>query len=205
MNQYYIIRKIFKEHDGLVFASDFEGQSVQWNYLNMLVRMGSISKIRRGVYQWREYGGLLDFSSSKEYEILFKLFPEAIVCMKSALYFYGYLNLKPKFWDLAFDRDMNKRRLKINYPAIKPYFIESYLLDIGLSEELFSSCGLKIYDRERTICDLLRRSSKIDREILNKAIQAYVSDGKKNIPNLIQYSKDLRVYAKVQQWITVWL
>ena len=47
--------------------------------------------------------------------------------------------------------------------------------------------------------------NKMDKEIFNKAIQNYVVDPKKNIPNLMQYAKVLRVQKKVKDLIGVWL
>jgi hypothetical protein len=47
--------------------------------------------------------------------------------------------------------------------------------------------------------------NKMDREIFNKAIQGYVKDPQKNIPNLIAYAKKLRVQKKVKELIGVWL
>ena len=47
--------------------------------------------------------------------------------------------------------------------------------------------------------------NKIDRVIFNKAIQGYVKDPQKNIPNLIEYAKALRVEKRVKEWIGVWL
>jgi hypothetical protein len=269
LKQYYILRKIFKKHNGIVLASDFKGEPVQWDYLNSLVKYGAIRKIRRGVYQWDEpweswvrrprvdYLGENSSIASQvtglnqDLGIVSRLFPEAIICMESALYFYKYLGLVPRVWDLAFDRDVNKRRLSLTYPSIRPYFMESYLLEIGISDEKFrgyesvgggaggsvvlddargsrgrsgidavagavehgsadyGNCGggaeLRIYDRERLICEVLRRANKIDRETLNAALRAYIGDEKKNIPRLIEYSKELRVYSKVQQWIQIWL
>ena len=45
----------------------------------------------------------------------------------------------------------------------------------------------------------------MDKEIFNKAIQGYVKDQKKNIPNLMQYAKILRVQKRVKDLIGVWL
>ncbi len=65
--------------------------------------------------------------------------------------------------------------------------------------------SIRIYDRERVICDCLRFVNKMDREMFNSAIQSYVADNRKNIPTLIEYLKQLRVYQKMQTWIGVWL
>ena len=64
---------------------------------------------------------------------------------------------------------------------------------------------VRIYDRDRTICDVLKNMSKMDKEIFNKAVQGYVKDPKKNIPNLMEYAKVLRVQKRVKDLIGVWL
>ena len=64
---------------------------------------------------------------------------------------------------------------------------------------------VRIYDRDRTICDILRNMGKMDKEIFNKAVQGYVRDTQKNIPNLMKYAKELRVQRKVKELIGVWL
>ena len=64
---------------------------------------------------------------------------------------------------------------------------------------------VRINDRDRTICDVLRNMSKMDKEIFNKAVQGYVRDTQKNIPNLMKYAKELRVQRKVKELIGVWL
>ena len=199
MNQYETIKEIFKAHNGIVHTADIISKGIHNSWLNKLAVQGVISKIRRGVYEWIESG------PKEDTDILKTLFPDAIICMNSALFFYGYTDRTPDAWHLAFHRDINKKRLQINYPPIMPYFLEPHLLQAGVTSENIQGTDLQIYDRERTICDVLRHSGKIDREILNKAIQSYLKDNKKNIDNLIKYSKTLRVYTKVQQWIGVWL
>ena len=68
-----------------------------------------------------------------------------------------------------------------------------------------NSTDIRVYDRDRTICDIIRYSNKLDREIVNKAIKAYLSDPGKNIAKLIKYAKEMKTYKKVQLWVGVWL
>jgi hypothetical protein len=46
---------------------------------------------------------------------------------------------------------------------------------------------------------------KMDKEVFNKAIQSYIRDEKKNISNLLNYAKQLKVLKKVKDLIGVWL
>lgn len=64
---------------------------------------------------------------------------------------------------------------------------------------------VRIYDKDRLICDCLRYRNKMDKEIFNKAIQNYIADPGKNIPNLLAYASALRVKTPVKELIGVWL
>ncbi len=73
------------------------------------------------------------------------------------------------------------------------YRLEPALLSIGVTRGEINFTDVRIYDRDRTICDVLRNMNKMDKEIFNKAIQGYVNDPQKNVPNLIEYAKTMRV------------
>ncbi len=126
-------------------------------------------------------------------------------CMETALFYYRYSDRNPAEWNFAIDKNVSKRRTKIDYPFIKAYRVESELVTLGETEGEIDFHKVRIYDRDRTICDVLRNMNKIDKEVFNKAVQGYVKDPKKNIPNLIEYAKALRVQTRVKELIGVWL
>ena len=133
------------------------------------------------------------------------MFADGILCMDTALFHYGYTDRTPSQWHIAVDKDSSKTRFKIDYPFVKPYYIERKYLEIGATFSEMDGIRVRIYDRERVICDCLRYMPKMDKETFNKAIQAYVADNHKNIKMLIEYSKRFGVYKKMQTWIGVWL
>ena len=106
---------------------------------------------------------------------------------------------------MAVDKNISKYKIKIDYPFVKTYFFEPDVLKLGVTQKIVDGIYMNIYDKDRTICDCLRYMGKMDKEIFNKAIQSYVKDPKKNIPNLMQYAKSLRVQKKVKDLIGVWL
>ena len=69
----------------------------------------------------------------------------------------------------------------------------------------FNGVVLPIYDRERTICDCFKYRSRLDNEIFNKSLNAYVNDSKKDLRNLSEYAKKLRVHKKVTELMEVLL
>jgi predicted transcriptional regulator of viral defense system len=180
-------------------TSELRASKVYYEDIRRLLNDGVIEKIKQGYYY------LIDEYNQSEANLISRLFPDAVICMNTALFYYGYSDRTPSEWHLAVDKDIVRYRAKIDYPFVKIYFLESSLLNLGATDGRIDSNSVHIYDRDRTICDCLRYMGKMDKEIFNKAIQGYVSDPKKNIPNLTQYAKLLRVQKKVKDLIGVWL
>ena len=193
------IKNMFKHHGYIMRTAELHDMKIYYGDIQKLINEGIIEKIKQGYYY------LIDEHDHSEINIINRLFPDAILCMNTALFYYGYSDRTPSEWHLAVDKDISKYRVKIDYPFIKTYFFEADILNIGTSEGEIDQNIIRIYDRDRAICDCLRYSGKMDKEIFNKAIQGYIADPKKNIPNLIQYSKPLRVQKKVKDLIGVWL
>ena len=125
--------------------------------------------------------------------------------MDTALRYYGYSDRTPLEWHLAVSKDSCKTRFNIDYPFVKPYYVKSTILELGLIERVMDGHKVQIYDKDRVICDCLRYRNKMDKEIFNKAIQNYIADPGKNIPNLLAYASALRVKTPVKELIGVWL
>lgn len=100
---------------------------------------------------------------------------------------------------------MSRTKLKVDSLAIQPYYMQPELYELGKITDNFNGVELPVYDRERTICDCFKYRSRLDNEIFNKAINAYVKDDKKNLNNLSVYAKKLRVYKKVTELMEVLL
>lgn len=78
-------------------------------------------------------------------------------------------------------------------------------MQIGKSIDNFNGVELAVYNRERTICDCFKYRTKLDSEIFNKAVNAYVADENKNLANLSKYAKEMKLYAKVMNLMEVLL
>jgi predicted transcriptional regulator of viral defense system len=193
------IKHIFDKHNGFLRTKELYAERIFYNDIHRLIQDGLVEKIRYGYYQW------VDSESLSEVIIIKRLFPDGILCMNTALFFYGYSDRTPQFWHIAVGKDTGKSRFKLDYPFVKPYYLEPALFNIGLSKGDIDGNQIRIYDKERTICDCLRYEKKMDKEIFNKAIRNYVSDSSKNIPILMNYARSLRVSEKVKSIIGVWL
>lgn len=193
------VRNLFNQHHYIMSTAELLEAKLYYANIKQLLDEGFIERVRRGYYHWVEDQG------ESEVTIINHLFPDAVLCMETALFYYKYSDRNPAEWSFAIDRNVSKFRTNIEYPFIKAYRVKSDLVTLGETAGEIDFTKVRIYDRDRTICDVLKNISKMDKEIFNKAIQGYVNDPKKNIPNLMIYAKKLRVQKKVKELIGVWL
>ena len=195
--QYY--KSIFDKYGGMMRTTQLPEEKIFYPQREKLIADGYVEKIRRGYYQWINPD---DFS---EVGTVIRLFPDAILCMDTALRYYGYSDRTPGDWHLAVSKDSGKSRFKIDYPFVKPYYVEPAVLELGLTTGTMDGHAIRIYDKERLICDCLRYRNKMDKERFNKAIQKYIADPEKSIPKLMEYAGSLRVKKLAKDLIGVWL
>ncbi len=193
------IKNIFAKYNFVMTTAQLKDEGVYHSNIVRLIDNDVIEKVKRGYYHY------IQNDSGSEILIINKLFPDAVLCMETALFCYGYTDRNPAQWNFAIDKMVSKRRTEIEYPFINAYRVESSLLRLGETQGVIDNEVVRIYDIDRTICDVLRNMNKMDKEIFNKAVQRYVNDERKNIPKLLEYAKKLRVYKKVKDLIGVWL
>lgn len=174
-------------------------EKIRYADIVYFLKKGYIEKIRNGYYQW------IDRENLSETATVIRLFPDGVFCMDTALRYYGYSDRTPGEWHIAVNRHSNRNRFKIDYPFVKPYYTDPELLNLGVCEQVIDGITVKMYDRDRVICDCLRNRNKMDKELFNKAIQGYIADSSKSIPKLMEYAKPLRCVSLVMNLIGIWL
>ena len=192
-------KEIFDRYGGIMRTYQLKEEKIYYADIADLINAGLIEKVRTGYYQW------IDPDNLSEVVTITRLYPDGILCMDTALLHYGYSDRTPAQWHIAVSKYSNRTRFKIDYPFIKPYYVAPEILEIGLCEQEIDGNKVKMYDKERVICDCLRYRNKMDKEVFNKAIQGYVSDTGKSIPKLMEYSVPLRCQKLVKDLIGVWL
>ncbi|MDO4264845.1 MAG: type IV toxin-antitoxin system AbiEi family antitoxin domain-containing protein [Eubacteriales bacterium] len=197
MDKMEVIKNIIINNDGIAKTTDFVAEGLSNYDVANLCKEGYIERVRHGYYQ------LAGQEDIKEEQMLAALLPESIVCVESALFYYGYSNFTPRQWSIAVPRTFSRTRLNIGTLATRVYFIQPALFEIGKTSGEFNGVQLAVYDRERTICDCFKYRTKLDNEMFNKALNAYATDKRKNLSNLSGYAKKMKVYKKLMDVMEV--
>lgn len=196
-----LIKKLSKEMEingGIMRTSQLYELPMDFRRIQQFVEEGILERIKSGYYG-------MGFSAKSEETMVCELFSDGVLCLESALFYRGYIKSRPVCWQIAVDKNTSKSRFKINYPPVKPYYLEPDVLMLGAEKRSLGEGNMFVYNIERLICDCLKFEEKLEREILQQLLRQYIEESQKDIQKLLEYAKIRRVTQKVQNRIGVWL
>ena len=90
--------------------------------------------------------------------------------------------------------------------GVQVFTIKVELHEVGLTT-LQTPFGhdVPVYDMERTICDLLRSRSRIEKQAIRDALRIYASRRNKNLRTLMRYAELFRVEKILRPYLEVLL
>ena len=181
---------------GTITAAQVTKAGLHRSILQELVKNGEIYRFGRGLYvrssEWED-----------DFYLLQRKYGRGIYSYDTALYLLGYSDRTPAKYTMTFPKGYNASSLKQENLTIKRVVPENY--DFGTIEiESPSGNPIRVYDLERTLCDILRGSGS-DVQVVGEAMKRYASSKDKNIHKLMKCADQLRVKPKVLRYMEVLL
>lgn len=187
------ILNLFK--NGYLTTKDVTDNNIPRAYLTKLIKENKIERVSRGVYIKKNE--LVD-----EFVILQSKSKNAIYSNTTALYLHGFSNRIPIKYDITINSGYNGSLQKED--NVNLFYTKRELLELGVIDyKLDSGNIIRVYDLDKTICDIIKNKKKIDAEIFNKAIREYFYSKKKNTLKLYEYAKKMNIYNKVRDTFEV--
>lgn len=196
-----LIEKIqaeMEQNGGLLRTSQLYELHLDYRKIQELVEEGALERVKNGCYG-------MGFSELSEEEMVAGLFPDGVLCMESALFYQGYIAVRPACWHIAVDKNTSKSRFKMEYPLVQPYYAEPEVLKLGVEKIAVGTKEMWVYNKERMICDCLKFEEKLERNVMQQAVLMYLREPGKDIQRLMEYARERKVTQKVQNRIGVWL
>lgn len=161
--------QVLKEHHGLARTKDFITTGISPYYIKKLEFIGIIERVKQGVY--RQTGGVNE--PPNEMVEVSKLVPKGVICLLSALSYYELTTYNPWEYQIAIHRSSKKPKLP-DYPPIKVIYLADAQYNTGIDEVDIDGSIIKIYDREKTICDMVRYREKIGIDLMKEGMRNYL-------------------------------
>lgn len=192
------VMRILEKNHGFARTKDFIRAGISPYYIKKLESIGEIERVKQGVYRW---AGENNQPHNEMVEVS-KLVPKGVICLLSALSYYELTTYNPWEYHIAIHRADKKPKLP-DYPPIKIYYLADAQFNIGIDEVSFDGSVVKIYDREKTICDMVRYREKIGIDLMKEGLRNYLQFPQKNITRLVSYADKLRIRTVLQKYLEV--
>ena len=187
-----MILELMSVNGGYITSKQVTELGIHRMYLKIMIEKNMIEKVDKGVYITKE--------TLEDVYYTFQLrYPKIIFSRFTALYFYGLTEIYPSKFDVTVNSNYHVENVNKNYSVIK---CDKSILELGLTE-VKTPLGhvVKVYDRERCICDIIKYKNRLDIEQVKKSVKMYLKDEKKNLNNLSLYSKKMGINAKVMEFV----
>ena len=187
------ILKLF--NNGYLTTKDVIEHNIPRIYLSRLIDEHVIERVSRGIY-------IKSNDIPDDMVVLQNKSKNAIYSHMTTLYLYGLSNRIPIKYDITVNQGYNGTLQRDN--NVNLFYIKRDLLNLGLTTYMLDSgYEIKVYDLERTICDIVKNKNRLDQEVVNKAIREYFYSNNKNVLKLYEYAKKLKIYDKVRNTFEV--
>lgn len=189
------LEKMLNANSGYITRKQVDNHKIPSWFLTDFVRKQGLVKIDKGFYAQEQW-------IRDDYLVFQYKYPKFIFSYVSALFLHRLTDRLPDYFEVTGPK--NYRPFSPN-PSVAIHTDsrdETYKLGV---HEIKTSLGhlVESYDMERTLCDIIKNSRKIDAEIYGKALRLYAKSKDKDIRKLLRYAKILKIENKVAELMTV--
>jgi predicted transcriptional regulator of viral defense system len=195
MNYREQLEHLITDNDGIILTSEVEKQGIPRFYLTLLLREGMLDRASQGVYvtpdAFEDEMYMLQAKSSK-----------VVFSHETALFLHDLTDRDPLQWSVTVPHGYNATKLRDS--GIQVHSVKRTLHLMGTTE-VDTLFGRKVtaYNKERTICDIIRNRNNMDIAILNDALKRYLGSKDKNISLLMRYAKALQVQKILRSYMEI--
>ncbi|GAB5053631.1 MULTISPECIES: type IV toxin-antitoxin system AbiEi family antitoxin domain-containing protein [Pediococcus] len=197
MSQQSEIIKYLNENGGQMTSREASSMGISPRVLRNMYAHGQLERLAPGVYiDPVEFG---DDIAALQYRL-----SKGVFFKDTALFLYGMIDRTPSIYEMNFPLPY-AYSTKTDAP-IKIYRQKKEFFEIGITTtETPGKHVVKVYDVERTLCDILRTRDRSDAETIKQAMNNYAKMRGKNIPKLTEYADIFKVRDEIQKYMEVLL
>lgn len=194
MNQ---IIKYIEKNGGYATMGELRDAGFHPRDIRKLVDANTIEKVKPGLYKiWESVD---DSQVNPGFIDLCRTNNRIIICLISAVEYHKLSTVNPSHIYAALPRD--EKAPKLNYPPVKFYRWKGNMYEQGIEKIKTKSGIVKIYNKEKTVCDMFRYRDKLGEDIAFEALKNYLNLKEANLNKLRDNSVKLRIKTVLQPYI----
>lgn len=191
------VEKLLKKRNGVITTSEVENTGINSRILTRMIERGIIERVARGVYISAD-------TIEDTYLTTQAICRKGIFSHETALYFHDLCDRTPIKYQITIPSYYNNTLIKNkNYEF---FYLKEELYEIGITE-MKTPYGnkVKVYDLERTICDIIRNKKKIEIALFADSMKRYAERKDRDSIKLYKYAKLFNIEDEVRKYLEVLL
>lgn len=191
------IQELLNKKNGIITTSEIEELGINSRILTRMIERGIIERVARGIY-------ISVDTIEDTYFTAQAICKKGIFSHETALYFHDLSDRTPIKFQLTIPTNYNNILIKNkNYQF---FYLKHELYEIGIVD-MNRPYGnkVKVYDLERTICDIIRNKKKIKIALFINAMKKYAERKDKNSIKLHKYAKLFKIENEMRKYLEVLL
>lgn len=198
MNELDSIKKYVRE-DGFLYTKDIVNAGIRKELLKRFLDDGTLIREARGIYSFSD-------SLNDEFVLLQIRCKKGIFSYGTALYFHGMSDRFPNIISLTIPKNYNVYYLQTELFHVKFQRIKPEWWDIGVMEMDSPQGGnIRVYDKERCICDMIRNRKHTDPQIFSQAVKGYFASRDHDMIRLMEYARRFHMQEKIEEYMEILL
>lgn len=181
--------QVIEKCDGVITFAQAAEAGVPKDAFYRYIKEKRLEKQGRGIYLSND--AILD-----EFALLQARFPKAIFSHDAALFLHGMSEREPIPLSVSVKSGYNSPALKEQ--GVRIYYVKPEWHGMGVCNVKTPDGNLvRAYDKERTICDVIRRRANADVTEFNYALKSYISSKDKDLARLSEYARAMNMESRV--------
>ena len=186
-----------EEGNGYLLTAAALDHGVSKRTLAKYVEARGLERAAHGVY-------MAEDAWKDDYFLLYTRNNKIVFSHESALYLYTLMDREPSITTVTVPKNYNSTH--IGKQGVRVIHTKPEWYSMGVTH-IWTSFGheVPVYDRERTLCDIIRTRREVEVQTFQTAVREYMNSGGKNLGNLMRYAKALGVEDEVRTYTEVML
>ena len=187
----------FQKNKGYARMKDLKQAGFHTRRIREMLDEGKIEKIKPGLYRLSNIYSIGEYSQS--FIDLCNAMPKVIICLISALEFHQLTTINPSKVYVALPN--SDKQTKIKFPPVEVFFFRNRFYNLGIEEKTTKTGSFKIYNAEKTICDMFRYRNKLGEDLALEGLKNYLKRKDADLIKLQNYAIKCQVKSVMSPYL----
>ena len=178
------IIKFIRKNKGYARMKELKQAGFHTRKIKQILELGKIEKIKPGLYRLSDMYGISEYSQSL-IDVCNSM-KTGIICLISALEFHQLSTINPSNVYVALPN--SDKQTNIEYPPVNVFYFRDTFYDLGIEQINTKTGTFRIYNAEKTICDMFRYRNKLGEDLALEGLRNYLKRKDADMAKLREYA-----------------